>query len=729
MKFRMALAVHTVAIFLSAALLFSVQPLFARMVLPLLGGAPAVWNSCLFFFQGVLLAGYLYVHVTSVFLTARRQLILHVAVVFLPLLCLPIVLRQPLEDGDPVLRLLLILGVSLGGPVFAVCTTTPLLQKWFVASGHPLADDPYFLYSASNLGSMVALLSYPILLEPNLSLGQQSHLWAYGYAAVAALTLACGVILWRQGPQPLPAAPSTESESSADATKRSRWLWVILSFVPASWLLAVTTKITGELVPVPMLWVVPLAIYLLTFILAFSRRWPELHVWMVRVFPVAILLLLFFRCDSIVQEMVKHLVVFFVGAMVFHGELARRRPDTSRLTEFYVWMAVGGLLGGALNSLVGPLLFPSYWEYPLTLLLACLLFCRFQSEYQARKHDWWVFLPEGLAVAVVVLFAVVRGSLVEGLTAAVPLMVLGFLAKRRALLFALGVGVVLLATEFGNVFQDQKSVLHGERTFFGVHRVLRDTRTGFHELHHGRTMHGMQCVEGPRRQEPLAYFHRAGPLGRVFHEFSGENAKSRIAVVGLGTGTIISYREPGQHFTFYEIDPAIQRIAESPDLFTYLSDSEPGAYDIVLGDGRVMLTRAADRSFGMIILDAFSSDVIPVHLLTREAISLYYRKLADDGFLVFHISNPHVNLGTVLGNLAADANSRCWICRDQFVPPSQSETGREPTLYAVMARDKSHLKGLLRSRSDPGLPWIEITPKEPGPAWTDDFSDVFGILK
>ena len=502
---------------------------------------------------------------------------------------------------------------------------------------------------------------------------------------------------------------------------------MILSFIPASWLLAVTTKVTGDLVPVPMLWVVPLAIYLLTFILAFSRRWPGLHTWMVRAFPVAMLLLLFFRCDSFMQEMVKHLVVFFVGSMVFHGELARRRPDTSRLTAFYVWMAVGGLFGGAFNSLVGPLLFPSYWEYPLTLLLACLLFCRFQSEYQGKENGWWVFLPEGLAVAVVVPFALIRGSLVEGLTVALLLVVLGLLAKRRVLLFALVVGGVLLATELGDVFQDQKSVLHAERTFFGVHRVLRDVDTGFHELHHGRTMHGMQCVETSRRREPLAYFHRSGPLGQVFQEFSGENAKSRIAVVGLGTGTIVSYREPGQHFTFYEIDPAIQRIAESPNLFTYLADSGADAYDIVLGDGRVMLTRAADRSYGMIILDAFSSDVIPVHLLTREAIALYYRKLADDGFLVFHISNPHVNLKPVLGNLAANANSRCWICRDQFVTSSQRATGREPTLYAVIARDKSHLKGLLRSGS--GSPWIEITPKVPGPAWTDDFSDVFNILR
>ena len=727
MKLPTALAVHTVAIFLSAALLFSVQPLFARMVLPSLGGAPAVWNSCLFFFQGVLLAGYLYVHITSRFLALRRQLMLHGVVLCLPLLCLPIVLRQPLEGGDPVLRLLVILGVSLGGPVFAVCTTTPLLQKWFSAGRHPLADDPYFLYAASNLGSMVALLSYPILLEPNLTLVQQSWVWACGYGAVVVLTLSCGVMLWRQGPQPLSVAPESEDDSSLDSSGRSRWLWVLFSFVPASWLLAVTTKVTGELVPIPMLWVVPLSIYLLTFILAFSRWQPMSHVWMVRSFPVAILLLLFLRSDSVLQEMVKHLAVFFVGAMVFHGELARRRPGTSRLTAFYVWMAVGGVLGGMFNSLVGPLLFPSYWEYPLTLLLACLLFWRFRSEHDPKQVNWWVFLPEGMAVAVVLLLAVARGSLVDGLVTVVPLVILGFLAKRLTLVFALGVGVVLLATEFGDLFQDQKAVLHSERTFFGVHRVLRDVETGFHELHHGRTMHGMQNTEPSRRHEPLAYFHRSGPLGQVFDEFSGENAKSRIAFVGLGTGTMVAYREPGQHFTFYEIDPSIKRIAESPHLFTYLSDSGRDAYDIVVGDGRLMLARAQDKSFGMIILDAFSSDVIPVHLLTREALELYYRKLSDDGFLVIHISNPHVSLGPVLGNLAADAGSRCWICRDQFVPTGLQESGREPTLYAVIAREKAHLGQLLDSKSD--LPWIEITPDEPEAAWTDDFSDVFNILR
>ena len=723
----MALAIYTVAIFLSAALLFSVQPMFARLVLPSLGGAPAVWNSCLFFFQGVLLAGYLYVHVSSQFLSPRRQLILHSVVILLPLMCLPIILRQPLEDGDPVLRLLAILGVSLGAPVFAVCTTTPLLQKWFVASGHPLSDDPYFLYSASNLGSMVALLSYPILLEPNVSLVWQSHLWAWGYGAVVALTLACGAMVWRQQTHANLSVPVAASDSSRSGPIPSRRMWVLLSFVPASWLLAVTTKVTGDLVPNPMLWVVPLSIYLLTYILAFSRWAGVLHVWMLRAFPIAVLVLLFLRSDSLVQEMVKHLMVFFVGAMVFHGELARRRPDTTRLTAFYVWMAVGGLCGGVFNSLVAPLVFPSFWEYPLTLLVACLLLCRFQSRGEDRKPLGWDWLPEGLFVGAVVLFAAVRGSLMDAVVLAVPLVVLGFLARRRVLLFALGVGLVLLVQEFGDVLQDQKSVLHAERTFFGVHRVLRDRDTGFHELHHGRTMHGMQSFEDSRRREPLAYFHRAGPLGRVFQEFSGEHAKPRIAVVGLGTGTIVSYREPGQHFTFYEIDPAIKRIAESPRLFTYLSDSEPDAYDIVLGDGRVMLTRAEDQSFGMIILDAFSSDVIPVHLLTREAIALYFRKLDPEGFLVFHISNPHVSLGPVLGNLAADAGSRCWICRDQFVPTELASTGREPTLYAVMARDAAHLGALLDTGS--GLPWIEITPKQPGPAWTDDFSDVFNILK
>jgi len=574
---------------------------------------------------------------------------------------------------------------------------------------------------------MVALLSYPILLEPNISLVRQTHLWAWGYGAVVALTVVCGAILWRQRTRSSPSAPVAASDPSRGGPTPSRRMWVLLSFVPASWLLAVTTKVTGDLVPNPMLWVVPLSIYLLTYILAFSRWAGVLHVWMLRAFPITVLVLLFLRSDSLMQEMVMHLVVFFVGAMVFHGELARRRPDTSRLTAFYVWMAAGGLLGGVFNSLVGPLVFPSYWEYPLTLLLACLMFCRFQSRDRQPEHTGWALLPEGLFVAVVVLFAAVRGSLIDAVALAVPLVVLGFLARRRVLLFALAVGVVLLVQEFGDVLQNQKSVLHVERTFFGVHRVLLDRDTGFHELHHGRTMHGMQSFEDSRRREPLAYFHRAGPLGRVFQEFSGARAKPRIAVVGLGTGTIVSYREPGQHFTFYEIDPAIKRIAESPRLFTYLSDSESGGYDIVLGDGRVMLNRAEDHSFGMIILDAFSSDVIPVHLLTREAIALYYRKLEPDGFLVFHISNPHVSLGPVLGNLAADAGSRCWICRDQFVPTDQASTGREPTLYAVMARDASHLNGLLDIGS--GLPWIEITPKQPGSAWTDDFSDVFNILK
>ncbi len=373
----MLLIVYATTIFLTASLLFVVQPMFARMVLPLLGGSPAVWNTCLVFYQAALLAGYLYSHATTSWLGVRRQAALHVGLVLLPLLLLPIGIPSgwtPPAAASPIPWLLALLAVAVGLPFFVVSTTSPLLQKWFAGTGHPSAGDPYFLYAASNLGSMLGLLGYPVLLEPRLRLAEQSRLWSGGYLLLLVFTLACAVLLWRS-PVPALADPSRERLTGLAARRRLRW--VLLALVPSSLMLSVTTFISADVEAIPLLWVIPLAIYLLTFVLVFARRPLVPHALVVRVLPIALLALVVVLVKRANQPLLLimglHLGAFFVAAMVCHGELARDRPPPAHLTEFYLWLSVGGVLGGVFNALVAPLVFDSVAEYPLTVVLACLL--------------------------------------------------------------------------------------------------------------------------------------------------------------------------------------------------------------------------------------------------------------------------------------------------------------------------------------------------------------------
>lgn len=738
------LGFFALSLFVSATLLFWVQPMFTKMVLPLLGGTPAVWNTCLVFYQGALLAGYVYAHVSARWLGVRWQAVFHLGWLMLALLVLPIGVgagQTPPVTASPIPWLFLLLLVSVGFPFFVISATAPMLQKWFSHTSHRAAQDPYFLYAASNLGSMVALLAYPTLLEPYLHLAEQTRAWSVGYGLLALLIAVCGVLLWRspsvapKAPEPgaaslAPTRPEGAAEGEALTVGRRLW-WVLLSFAPSSLLLGVTTYITTDIASVPLLWVMPLSLYLLSFVLVFARRPILSHELMVRLQPFLILPLALLFLWGLPAEgnlvLPLHLVAFFFTAMVCHGELARSRPPAANLTEFYLWLSVGGVLGGLFNALLAPLIFKTVVEYPLIIVLACLL--RPQLTADTRK-PWDLILDFGLPLTFGVLLAVlilmVQASAAEVAITGAMIIISGGAAMAcysfapRPLRFGLGVAVIML----GGVLyaSGQYPVMHQERSFFGVLQVRTDTVRQYHMLYHGTTLHGAQSLELARRREPLTYFHASGPIGQVFTAFSHKPRHQNVAIIGLGTGTMACYAWPKQHWTFYEIDPAVERIARDPRYFTFLKDC-PAQVEVVLGDARLTLAQAPDRHYDLIVFDAFSSDAVPLHLISREAIRLYLTKLAEGGLLAFNISNRYLNLMPVFGNLAQDAGLVC-LYQDNWVSEAEQNAFYIRSMWVVMARTQADLGELAADQR-----WTALAKNPQAGLWTDDFSNVLSVFR
>jgi hypothetical protein len=724
------LILYGITIFVGAALLFAVQPMVGRMVLPLLGGSPAVWNTTLVFYQTALLAGYGYAHVSTKWLGWRRQAVAHGVLLLLPLLVLPIGIPRdwtPPTAHNPIPWLLALLTVAVGLPFFVVSATSPLLQRWFSVSGHRAAADPYFLYAASNCGSLLALLSYPALIEPRLRLSEQSRWWAIGYVALVVLIAICGLGLWRTKGSSACAAEPAPDLSGEQLTARRRWRWLLLALVPCSLMLSVTTYITGEIAPIPLLWVIPLAIYLLAFILVFARRRWLPHRWMVRALPFAVVSVAFTLVGR-VQDPAPvviglHLVCQFVISMVCLGELAQDRPSANHLTEFYLWISVGGVLGGMFNALLAPVIFSSVAEYPLTLVLACLLTPRSGARSEGRQQRTLDFaLPVGMGLVTANLIVLLRGrpdwdqAWMKALMFGVPL-ALCLAVLRRPRRFAFGVGCVFIACSLWPVYEHR--ILHVDRSFFGINRVSLDAAGRFHWLTHGNTVHGIQSLDPRHRAEPLGYFTRTGPVGQAFGALVGP-VKRRVGVVGLGAGSLASYAARGERWTFYEIDPVVERIARDPRYFTYLPDCR-AEVDVVLGDARLSLEKTTDGQFGILVLDAYNSDTVPLHLITREALALYLRKLAPDGALIFHVSNRHLRLERVLGRLAQDAGLTCLAKSEGS--SSFVSTGKLGSKWVVMARRPDTLGSLMYDPS-----WLQPPPHLKTRLWTDDYASVFSVF-
>jgi hypothetical protein len=724
-----------IATLTASALLFAVQPMIGKMVLPSYGGAPGVWNACMAFFQAMLLAGYAYAHLATSRLGLRGQAALHAVLATAAFFFLPIAVpvdRQASGPGGlaPGLGLFGLLVATAGPPFLVIAATAPLLQRWFSLSRDPRAHDPYFLYAASNTGNLAALAAYPLLIEPLSTLGRQDLAWAWGFAASAVLTLAC-VVAVGAGSNRADDPPAEPAEDGDRIGWAKLFDWIALAAIPSSWLLAVTTYATTDLASMPLLWTIPLAVYLATYILAFGAsgaRWrraaESLFPWL-----AAALALVLGAGFVHIYWIPLHALAFFTGALLCHQRLAATRPAARSLTVFYLAIALGGVLGSVFNAILAPLLFDRMVEYPLAVFLTCLVGFR-EPETRAegvRQIAREAILPAAVFGLMVILIAR-RNESDSGLGAAALILASGlgvlavWRARRRPIRFAMTIGAVLLA---GGLAPDPGGeVLHRSRNFFGTLRVLYDPEAEVHRLVHGSTLHGQQGLEPSRRAEPSTYFTRSGPIGDLFGTLQRED-DARVAIVGLGAGTLACYARRGQSWTFYEIDDAVVRIAEDSRYFTYLADARErgAAVAIVEGDARLRIGDAADGGYRLIVLDAFSSDAVPVHLLSREAIALYLRKLAPGGVLAFNLSNNFLDLDPLMGTQARDAGLACRIRYDVDVPPEARRAGKLPSIWALTARSEADLAGLAAdSRWRPPI-------ERPGAiAWTDDYSDLASYL-
>ena len=708
------------AMFVNALLLFLVQPMFAKLLLPRFGGSPAVWTTCMLFFQSALLAGYAYSHSVVRLRKSWQQAAVHLAVMALPLLTLPIAVSMTMSAaGTPIASLLWLSTISVGAPFFALATSAPLLQRWFAAAHRRTAVDPYFLYAASNIGSFASLVLYPTVIEPALALSTQTRVWSIGYAIAVTLTLVCAVVMWRRTPGAF-AEPAASSDADIEVVTWSRRArWIALAFVPSSLMLAVTAYISTDIAAVPLLWVVPLAIYLITFVVTFSSYAPRVVAVSNRFFPLVLLFLTFLLTSEarlpLAPMAATHLVAFFYLAVLCHGYLSGDRPSTMHLTDFYLSLAVGGALGGVFNSLLAPFLFNRVLEYPIALACGILLLTFRPGTPGLRSRPrWWVAPALVAALSITALkwpgtgisIALITWMLLLG--AVLVCFSVSRHRRRLGVCVLLMLGVYVVVGGRGSI-----DVAYASRTFFGSYRVVSDPEHRSFTLFHGTTIHGRQDI-GSR--EPLTYYHRTSPIAQVFATRAG-TAKS-VGAVGLGTGTLAAYAEPGQQWTFYEIDPEVERIARDPRYFTHLGRCGAGC-GVVIGDARLSLQQRTD-THDIIVLDAFSSDSIPIHLLTREAVQIYLSRLNPDGVLAIHISNNHLDLRPVVAGIARDLR---LAGRFQFQDTSDIDSGKYGSQWTVLARSEATL-GVIATDER----WTHLQPREER-AWTDDFSNIWSVIR
>lgn len=705
--------------------------MFGKMVLPLLGGAANVWNTCLVFYQATLLAGYLYAHVLTKIQPFSRQLLIHIAVMASALVFLPICLPEgwsPPSESNPVTWLFLVLTVSLGVPFFVVSSSAPTLQNWFAHSQDHRAKDPYFLYAASNAGSLAGLFSYPFLVEPVYAITDQSFYWTLGYVLLIVL-VAFGALRLRG------ASDRTDGAAvftpSGTTTFSRRLHWILLAFIPSSFMQSVTTYFTTDIAAVPFLWVLPLGTYLVSFVLVFARHTVVPHRLMVGVLPytlLAVVMLVFWMEETNVWIMFPlNIVALFVIAMVFHGDLVRLRPPADRLTDFYLCMSLGGVLGGIFNAIIAPMLFNSVAEFPIGLVLAGLLMPSARPWPALSLRTWVYVVVPLLLLGVLGLGGVLlQESMQAYLPMSIKVAVVGVVTliiwafRRRSVLFAVSLAAVITA---GTVINDQwGDNLYHTRNFFGVIKVRAEKWRDWIAMYHGSVRHGTQLMEPDRVGEPTCYFAPNGPVGQLFQVLSERPSGLRIAVVGLGAGTMASYAREGDNWVFYEIDPAVKDVAIGLGYFTFLRDC-PAQYEVILGDGRLSLSKAPDAFFDLIMLDAFSSDSVPVHLLTKEAVQMYVRKLAPGGLLLFNISNKYLDLEPVLGNVFTELGLVGVRGEYYLSYEERMATAACNSVWIVGARKPEDLAAL-RTKGE----WDTVHRDSSGKPWTDDYSNIWGCL-
>ena len=730
------------AIFTSASLVFVVQPMVTKLVLPMLGGSPAVWNTAMVFFQAALLAGYLYAHLLQRVASIRLQVVVHLGLLLAAALFLPLHVNGWLGDPNPAAPigwLLATLALSVGAPFAVLSATAPLLQAWFarVRAGHADGKNPYVLYAASNLGSFLALLSYPFVIEPLATLFGQRMGWTAGYVAFVLMVAGLALIVWRRREDR--AAEPARLAATPAIPWRAKAVLILLAAAPSSLMLGVTAHLSTDVASAPFLWVIPLALYLLTFVIAFQARpWIPLPVTLVLQagFGAVVVMVVAFETLDIRVAFVLHIAAFFFAALMCHQKLAGRRPPPDRLTEFYLLLSVGGVVGGAFTALLAPVMFDMVWEYPLVLVLVGL--ARPWARGRLRGDETGALV----AIAILAAGSAVLSAWMTADAAAwgalwrmlplfplqtlcmlllAPATVCAFLLRDRAQAFTAALLMIALSAQF--VTRGYEASF-SERSFFGVMRVAERTDQTMggtvHILTHGTTWHGAQARHPRYDCLPGMYYHPFTPIGEAT-EIIQARGPARIGVVGQGAGTMAAFKRAEDRLTYFEIDPAVDRMSRDPRWFTYISDCAVGEVDTVLGDARLTLANQPAGTYDLLLIDAFSSDAVPTHLLTVEAIEGYLRLLKPDGVVLLHLSNRNLEivLPTVAAAHALGRPALHGLYLDDRTLPEMAIASTEAVAISPTEAGLADFRGRPIWRD---VPDTDVRP------WTDDYVNLFGAL-
>ena len=692
-----------ITIFISAFLLFQIQPVIVRYVLPWYGGSPSVWSTSMLFFQVLLLAGYAYAHLVVRVLHQKHQVMVHSILLFLSLLILPITpnsVLKPLGTEDPILSLIQLLLITVGAPYMMVSATGPLLQHWY--SKTKVGKSPYRLYALSNLGSLLGLLTYPFIIEPLLNLNEQTVIWSIAYVVFVILCCSSGWLMykttlkWNKGPQ------DKEIKDIPSTNLTDVFLWLCLESTAVVILLATTNYVCQDIAVIPFLWILPLSLYLLSFIIAFdSPRWYNRWVWIPSLFlSVGIILYLLYTKTtndySIVWVIAMFSAAMFIAVMVCHGEIFRLKPPAKSLTAFYLVISTGGALGGVFVNFVAPYIFSGWWEFFIGFIFAFLL--TGITIHKRPRTKWNPIIR--LAIALVFTITVI--------------------------------GMVKIALDI--VADINENIVIAKRNFYGILRVYNGEtdHVPTKKLYHGGINHGMQFQSSKWRAYPTTYYARWSGVGVALRKhpkkhpelekgYTGPQHNIKVGIIGLGAGTLCSYSRTGDVYRFYEINPAVLELANKQ--FTYIGDAK-GDIQVVLGDGRISLERELEETgshqFDVMIVDAFSGDAIPIHLLTVEAIALYLKHLARDGILAIHVSNRHLLLEPVIEGIANKLGKKFYF----FKNGKNRAYGVKKSSWVLLTDNEAFIK-------HPGVAkYIDSWPQKGSPqVWTDDYSNLINILE
>lgn len=733
---RSTLSLFAATLFTSAFLIFAVQPMAGKLLLPLLGGSPSVWNTAMVFFQAMLLAGYAYAHLTARFLPLKVQAILHLALLALFTFALPLALPPdvfPPNYGGQAWWQLCLMATIIGGPFFILAASAPLFQHWFAASGHPDAENPYFLYAVSNAGSLLALLSYPFVIEPLLTLVQQGDAWRGGYILLILLTAACAYTV-RHGKKPAPPLPDVADDKGI--TWKMRGAWTILAFIPSSLMLSLTTYIATDLASLPLLWIIPLTLYLLTYIIAFSRTpWMTLPAlrdlagYALSVILVAFIIVSFQAPPFYV--IIMQVGGFIVCAQLCHSQLAALKPAPAHLTEFFLLASLGGVLGGVFNALIAPVLFPIPLEYAISLSLVAfviwagaahvphitLSFNTIDDKVKKRK----LMALDGLMLLIGVVTCVTA-------TQIPALQIIGsigtacfiFMLVQNRGVFALYCTFALLVFQSTTMWVKDKETIESRRNYFGVMRVF--SYDDIHTLLHGTTMHGAQYQDKTRKLMPTTYYSPLSPIADVFYYFDSKSSKAKpqkFATLGLGVGSVNCYMAEGRSIDFYEIDQDVVKIAQNPAYFSYLTDCNRN-YNIIVGDARLQIAKAPDEFYDLIFIDTFSSDAIPIHIITKEAFGIYLKKLKPGGIIVINVSNRYFDLRVPLAAIVEEMGlAGAYKLQNQAYGVNAVNPLDTSSAYVAIGRTSVDIAHFMEMEQ-----WTPLHVERRVRPWSDDYANI-----